>query len=322
LRRADRGLQGGQAGQVARLPRPLSVLRARAVSQPPLLVFFLVLPVVYLLALVGFPVAYNLLMSVQEVNLGNLAELWRPFVGFENYADALADPTFRKVFRNSVVFVVVNVIGQVGLGTFAAVCFASRFPGAEFLRGLLLAAWILPALVVGTLWKWMFATQYGVVNFVLTLLGIVRTPVHWLSDPAMSMTALNIAHVWFGLPFSMILIAAALTNIPDELYEAAELDGAGPVRRCWHITMPSIAPALLAVACLVLIASLRAFDVIFALTQGGPIDSTNVLPLLSYQASFQEFSFGRGAAIGSFAFVIVFTVALVYVRTLRLEDAA
>jgi multiple sugar transport system permease protein len=312
-------VHGAPAGPVARLPLTLTALRVRAGSQP-LLVLFLLLPVVYLLALVGFPVVYNLLMSVQEVNLGNLAELWRPYIGFENYADALADPTFRKVFRNSVVFVMVNVVGQVGLGTLAAVCFASRFPGAEFLRGLLLASWILPALVVGTLWKWMFATQYGVVNYALALLGFA--PVHWLSDPAMSMTALNIAHIWFGLPFSMILIAAALTNIPDELYEAAELDGAGPLRRLWHITLPSIAPALLAVACLVLIASLRAFDVIFALTQGGPIDSTNVLPLFSYQASFQEFAFGRGAAIGSFSFVIVFTVALVYVRTLRLEDAA
>jgi multiple sugar transport system permease protein len=118
------------------------------------------------------------------------------------------------------------------------------------------------------------------------------------------------------------LRSAALTTIPDELYEAAELDGAGAVRRFRHITLPSIASALLAVACLVLIASLRAFDVIFALTQGGPIDSTNVLPLLSYQASFQEFEFGRGSAIGSFAFVIVFAVALVYVRTVRLERAA
>jgi multiple sugar transport system permease protein len=296
-------------------------LRARAGAQPPLLVLFLLLPVVYLVALVGFPVVYNLLMSVQEVNLGNLADFWRPYVGFQNYADAIADPTFRKVFRNSVVFVVVNVIGQVGLGTLAAVCFAARFPGAEFLRGLLLSAWILPALVVGTLWKWMFAAQYGVVNYALTLLGFIRAPIHWLSDPAISMTALNIAHIWFGLPFSMILIAAALTNIPDELYEAAELDGAGAVRRLWHITLPSIAPALLAVACLVLIASLRAFDVIFALTSGGPVDSTNVLPLFSYQASFNEFDFGRGAAIGSFSFVIVFTVALVYVRTLRLESA-
>ena len=112
----------------------------------------------------------------------------------------------------------------------------------------------------------MLATQYGVVNFVLTALGLIGTPVHWLSDPAMSMTALNIAHVWFGMPFSMILIAAALAGIPGKSYEAAELDGACHLRRFRHITLPAIAPALFAVACLVTIASLRAFDVIFALT--------------------------------------------------------
>ena len=120
----------------------------------------------------------------------------------------------------------------------------------------------------------------------------------------------------------MILIAAALTTVPDPLYEAASIDGAGPLRRFRYITLPAMGPALLAVACLVTIGSLRAFDVIFALTQGGPLNSTNVLPLLSYQTSFQDFDFGRGAAIGSFAFLIVFAVALVYIRTLRSEQSA
>src|SRR5262249_508850 len=109
-------------------------------------------------------------------------------------------------------------------------------------------------------------------------------------------------------------IAAALTNIPDELYEAASLDGAGIFARFRFITLPAITPALLAVGCLVTISSLRAFDVIFAMTHGGPLDSPHVRPLRAYQASFQDFDFGRGAAIGMFAFVIVFAVALIYVR--------
>jgi multiple sugar transport system permease protein len=284
------------------------------------LLAFLALPMLYLIGMIGVPIVYNLVMSVQDVTLGNIAEFHRPFVGLDNFAVALSDPTFRQVLRNSAVFVVTNVVGQVGIGTMAAACFASGFPGAGTMRGLLLAAWILPGLVVGTVWKWMFATQYGVVNVVLVALGLIRTPINWLSDPDMSMTALNIAHIWFGMPFSMILVAAALTNVPNELYEAAALDGAGPLRRFRHITLPAIAPALFAVSCLITIASLRAFDVIFALTQGGPLNSTNVLPLLSYQASFQDFQFGRGAAIGSFAFFIVFGVALVYVRALRAEQ--
>jgi multiple sugar transport system permease protein len=161
-----------------------------------------------------------------------------------------------------------------------------------------------------------------VFNYVLLSLHLISQPVNWLSDPSIAMTALNIAHVWYGMPFSMILIAAALTGIPDELYEAASLDGAGPLARFRYITLPAIMPAVIAVGCLVTIASLRVFDVIFALTQGGPVDATNVLPLLSYQASFQDFDFGRGAAVGMFAFFAVFGVAVAYVITLRREAAA
>src|ERR1700722_14907606 len=138
-----------------------------------LLRIFLFVPTAYLLAVVGFPVVYNLLMSVQEVNLGNIADLWRPFVGLSNYTDAIADPTFRKAAGNTVVFVVANVVGQVGIGLVVAVCFARNFPGANYMRGLLLAAWMLPGLVVGTVWKWLFATQYGAINYLLASIGVI-----------------------------------------------------------------------------------------------------------------------------------------------------
>jgi multiple sugar transport system permease protein len=190
----------------------------------------------------------------------------------------------------------------------------------HFLRGLLLAAWMLPALVVGALWKWLFATEYGVLNFALIALGFVRAPVHWLADTSLSLASVTIANVWFGMPFSMILISAALTGIPLEPYEAASRDGAGPFQRFRYITFPALRPALLAVACLVTIYRMRAFDLIFAMTGGGPLDSSNVLPLFSYQFTFQQFRFGIGAAIGTFAFIIVFAIALVYVHTLRKEQ--
>jgi multiple sugar transport system permease protein len=211
---------------------------------------FLGLPVAYLLALVGFPIAYNVLMSLQEVVLSNIANFVRPFVGLDNYREAAADPAFRKVLVNSLLFVSINVLGQIAIGLGVALFFAQRFPGAHYLRGLLLSSWMLPALVVGALWKWLFATDYGVVNFALSSLRIINAPVHWLSDPAIALTSVTIANIWFGMPFSMILIAAALTGVPQELYEAAALDGAGPVARFRYVTLPAITPTLLAVACL------------------------------------------------------------------------
>ncbi|MCO5090602.1 carbohydrate ABC transporter permease [Bosea sp. (in: a-proteobacteria)] len=291
-------------------------------SQPALLYVFLALPVLYLVGFVGFPIAYNLMMSVQEVNLGNITEFARPFVGLDNYRTVLADESFRKVLVNTLLFVGFNVVAQIGIGLAVALFFAQGFPGAGFLRGLLLCSWMLPALVVGALWKWIFATEYGVANYVLQGLQLTGSPIHWLSDPAVALTSVTLANIWFGMPFSMILIAAALTAIPKEQYEAASLDGAGAGARFWYITLPALRPALLAVASLVTIYTMRAFDLIFAMTQGGPLDASNVLPLLSYQFSFNQFDFGTGSAMGSFAFLIVFAVALIYVRTLKHEEVA
>ncbi len=258
-------------------------------------------------------------MSVQEVELSNIANLIRPFAGLKNYQAAFADPSFRKVLLNSAIFVGVNVIGQVGIGLAVATFFAQRFPGAHFLRGLLLSSWILPALVVGALWKWIFATEYGVANYLLSWLRVIDAPIHWLSDTSFALSSVTIANIWFGTPFAMILIAAGLTGIAEEQYEAASLDGAGPFARFCYITLPALWPTLVAVACLVTIYTMRAFDLIFAMTQGGPLDASNVLPLLSYQLSFQRFHFGTGAAVGSFSFIIVLGVAVLYVRTLRRE---
>jgi multiple sugar transport system permease protein len=288
-------------------------------TRSPLLYLFLALPVGYLLVMVGFPIVYNLMMSVQDVTLGNIASLARPYVGLDNYAEALADPAFRWVFLNSIVFVSANVVAQVTIGLLVALFFAQRFPGAPFMRGALLAGWMLPALVVGALWKWVFAGEFGVLNYFLSSIPLIGGSVHWLSDPSYSLLSVTIANIWFGMPFSMILIAAALTGIPREYYEAAALDGAGAFARFRYITLPALRPTLLAVCCLVIIYTMRAFDLIFAMTEGGPIDSSNVLPLYSYQRSFTEFRFGLGAAMGTFAFFIVFGVALIYVRTIGKE---
>ena len=220
----------------------------------PLLLVFLLAPVFYLLALIGFPILYNIAMSFQDVTLRNLGQFLRPFVGLDNFREVIADPTFRKVFVNSLVFVSVNVVGQVSLGLLAALFFAETFAGAHFLRGLLLATWMLPGLVVGALWKWMFASQYGVVNFVLATLHLTKGPVHWLSDPAVAMSAVTIAHVWYIMPFSMILIAAALTAIPRNCTKPRRWTARGrwrasaisycrrSGRRCWRsrVWSPSI----------------------------------------------------------------------------------
>lgn len=276
--------------------------------------------VIFLAVFIGYPVIYNLAMSFQEVNVGNLRSMNRPFVGLANYVKLLDDPLFWVVARNTATFVVGNVVLQCLGGLGLALYFAQRFPGAGWLRGVILAGWMMPPLVIGAVWKWMLTSDNGVVNFALQSLGLVSDKIYWLSDPAMSLISVMVANIWFGLPFNMILIAAGLAGIPQDILEAAALDGAGPVRRFFSITLPLLAPTLYALVALTTIYTMRAFDLIWTMTHGGPVDSSNIFPVWSYRLSFEVFDFGTGAAISSAMLVIVFLVALVFVRSVRAES--
>lgn len=282
----------------------------------------LLIAVAYLVFFVGYPVLYNFLLSVQDVNLRNLATLNRPFVGLENYTAIVSDPLFPRVVRNTLFFVLGNVAVQFSLGLAIALLFHSGVAGGAYLRGLILAGWILPPMVIGALWKWMFATEFGVVNYLGETLGLVDDGVYWLSSPQTALIAVTIANIWFGLPFVVILLSAGLSNIPDDLYEAADLDGAGPLARFWFITVPLLKATMLAILCLGIIYTMRAFDLIWAMTKGGPVDSTTVLPLLSYRLSFEFFRFGQGAAVASLSLAVVFFVALLYARAIKTEYRA
>lgn len=275
--------------------------------------------VAFLALFIGYPVVYNLVMSFQEVNVGNLRSMDRPFVGLANYAKLLDDPLFWVVARNTANFVVGNVLLQCLGGLGLALYFAQRFPGAGWLRGVILAGWMLPPLVIGAVWKWMLISDNGIVNFMLQSLGLVAGKIYWLSDPEMALISVMAANIWFGLPFNMILIAAGLAGIPQDILEAAALDGAGPVRRFFSITLPLLAPTLYALVALTTVYTMRAFDLIWTMTHGGPVDASNIFPVWSYRLSFEVFDFGTGAAISTAMLAIVFLVALVFVRSVRAE---
>jgi multiple sugar transport system permease protein len=283
----------------------------------PLMVGFTAL---YLAFFVGYPVIYNLIMSVQDVTLGNIRYLVRPFVGLDNYAKLIADPLFLIVLQNTLLFVVGNVALQFLGGLALALFFQQPFPGASFFRGLILAGWILPPLVIGAVWKWLLASDNGVINYALHALGLTSGPVYWLSDPATSLIGVTMANVWFGVPFNMILLAAGLAGVPKDIYEAAALDGAGPVRRFFAITLPLLRPTIYALLALSTIYTMRAFDLIWTMTHGGPVDSSNIFPVWAFRLSFELFDFGGGAAVSTMMLVVVFFVALIYVRSVRAEQ--
>lgn len=276
----------------------------------------------YLLLFAGLPLIYNIVLSVQQVDLFGSESFIRPFVGLANYIDVLSRPEARGVLLNTVLFVALSLTFQLCIGFALALLFQQDFPAASFMRGLFLIGWIMPGLVVGAIWKLVFAGDYGVLNHLLLQLGVLHEKVFWLSNPNFSLYAVIVANIWLGVPFNMLLLSVGLSAIPRDLYEAAELDGAGPVRRFTSITLPMMRATLGAVISLGVIMTLQQFDLVAALTQGGPANSSQVAQYWSWQLSLQTFEISAGSAIATMMLSIVLVVAAIYVIATRNERLA
>lgn len=280
------------------------------------------LALAYLLILSAFPLVYNVVMSFQEVDMFSLASLVRPFVGLANYKTLFASPDFLPILLNTILFVVLSIGFQLSIGFGLALFFQQDFPGASYLRGLFLVAWIMPALVVGAVWKWIFAGDFGVLNYVLGQMGVISDKVFWLSDPAVSLYSVTIANIWLGIPFNMILLSVGLAGIPKDMYEAAALDGANALQRFWHMTLPMMRSTLGAVISLGIIFTLQQFDLFASLTQGGPANASNVAQYWSWQLSFETYDIASGSAVSCLMLGFVIVVAIFYVRSTRHEHQA
>ena len=273
----------------------------------------------FLLAFAGLPIVYNILMSFQQVDMFNLGSLIRPFVGFENYVAVVHQPEFWLVVRNTCVFVFGSIAGQFVLGFALAIFFAQKFPGSSTIRGLFLVSWVMPGLVVGALWSWILAGDFGVLNAILLDLNVIDANMFWKSDPALSLWAVIIANIWLGLAFNMMLLSVGLAAIPRDLYEAAELDGANAFQRFWTITLPMMRSTIGAVLALGLIYTLQQFDLFPAITEGGPANSSTVSQYWAWQMTFRLFDFAKSATISVMMLVLVLIASIVYVHSTRHE---
>ncbi|CAN7374333.1 carbohydrate ABC transporter permease [Devosia sp. LjRoot3] len=273
----------------------------------------------FLIAMAGLPLIYNVLMSFQQVDMFTLGSLIRPWAGFQNYIDVVREPAFWLVTKNTFIFVFFSMGGQFIIGFALALFFAQNFPGASTIRGLFLVSWVMPGLVVGAIWSWILAGDFGVLNTILKGLGIIQSNVFWKSDPAFSIWAVVIANIWLGLAFNMLLLSVGLAAIPRDLYEAAELDGANAFQRFWTITLPMMRSTIGAVLSLGLIGTLQQFDLFPAITEGGPANTSTVAQYWSWQMSFQLYDFAKGATISVMMLVLVLIASIIYVRSTRHE---
>lgn len=277
------------------------------------------LPLLFLFALAGLPLVYNVVMSFQEVDMFSLGTFVRPFAGFANYVDLFRQPETLPIIWNTVIFVVGSIAGQFLIGFGLALFFWVNFPGASWLRGLFLVSWVMPGLVVGAIWNWILSGDFGVLNFILRESGLISSNIFWRSDPNFSLWAVIIANIWLGTSFNMILLSVGLSAIPGDLYEAAELDGANAWQRFWTITVPMMRSTIGAIISLGLIFTLQQFDLFAAITDGGPNNSSNVTQYWAWDLSFRQYDFGKGATISVIMIVFVMFASVVYVRSTRHE---
>jgi multiple sugar transport system permease protein len=198
-----------------------------------------------------------------------------------------------------------------------ALFFWRSFPLNSTLRALLLAPWLLPLVVSSSVWQWMFAQDYGVINYLLLKLGVIDDKIPWLVDPTNALIAVIITNIWIGIPFSMAVFHSGLQALPRELLEAAELDGAGKIQRFFMIILPLLRPLTAIVFVLSVTYTVKVFDLIYVMTGGGPADATQTLAIFSFKLSFKLFDFGHGAAVGNVLVVISLAFAYFYIRSFR-----
>lgn len=274
----------------------------------------------YMILILGYPLIYNFILSFKNTNIKNFKSGASVFVGLENYMQLFKDPTFQLVIRNTFIFTIACLVVQFTIGFLFAMFFSKKFSFAGPIRGLVLIGYMMPMSVTALLGKNMFGVTEGVINNLLMKLGVIHTPVEWLVSTSTALIAVIAVNCWVGIPFNMLLLTSGLTGISDDIYESASMDGANKLQRFLHITLPLMKPAILSVLMLGFIYTFKAFDLMFVMTAGGPLNSTDVLGTYSYTLSFTQYEFSKGAASAMILFGCLFIIGLFYLRLTAKED--
>lgn len=264
-------------------------------------------------AVVVYPVIDGLLLSFREYRL-NRPALGTPFIGLEHYRELLTDPIIRIALRNTVTWVTVGALSQFVLGIITALALHRSLRGFNLARVLILVPWLLPSVVSANMWRLMLDARLGVVNDLLMKVGIFDTPRAWFTSPDWALYEVLVVELWKHFPFFTLFLLAGLHAIPQELYEAASVDGSGIWRRFRDITIPMLMPVIVAAVILRVIGLFNSPDVLLILTGGGPGYATQTISLYGFQTAYLNFDFGYAASISVLALACLMAFTVVYVR--------
>ena len=297
--------------------------KSSKVSETTLGLLFSLPALIYMMVFIGYPMIQNLILSLKNVDVYTFAKPEaQAFVGLQNYKELFTDANsiLSKSILNTLIFTVGSIFFQFIIGFGLALLFNQKFPGSSFFRGVTMISWLLPVTVAGLLFKFMFQLNGGIINQFLMSAHLIKQPVEWLLNGNTAMAAIITANIWIGIPFNMMLILTGLTTVPEEIYESASLDGANKLQKLIHITIPMIKPAIMSVLTLGFVYTFKVFDLVWVMTKGGPINSTELVSTYAYRLSFEEFQFCRGAASANILFLILLFVGFFYLRTISDDE--
>lgn len=270
---------------------------------------------VFLVLLIGYPLFRVLWDAFQHANLINTS--LSGFIGLENFADVVADRHFPRAVRNTIVWTVASVAGEFVIGLGAALLLNRRIRGQGIFRVLTFIPWLVPIIVAGMTWEWMLNPDFGIVNSLLVSSGITDSPINFLGDARWAMATVIFVNIWRSFPYYTISFLAALQAIPQELYEAAQIDGASAWRQFRSVTFPQLRSPALIIVFIHIIWTAVNFDFIWVMTQGGPNYATITLPILIYRYSMQDFNVGMASALSTMMLISTTLVFVLYYRVRR-----
>lgn len=264
-----------------------------------------------MMLVLGYPIVYNLIISFFRWTLRSPE---KPFIGFANYIAVLGGEKFLIILWNTIVWTVAGVFLQMVIGIALALFVNDLVQGKKFMRTIVLIPWLIPGVVTALMWKWMMQADVGIINYLLIRSGITGHNVLFLSNPALALPSLIFVNLWKAVPFWFLMITAALQDKPQEQIESATLDGARYHHVLRFIILPHLSPVIASTGVLTTIWTLNYFDLIWATTKGGPMDSTSTLPIYTYRLAFEFNDFGRAAALAVISLFIVSAVCIPYTR--------
>jgi len=285
-------------------------------------ILFVLPALLYMLIFVGYPIVCNFILSFQDITVKTINSAVKPFIGLDNYVKLFQDSVLKTSVWNTLLFTVLSLIFQFAVGFLLALFFTKKFSFSKPVRGLMMMPWMIPVTITALMFKFMFGSNVGIINQALQALHLIASPIDWLTSPHSAMFALVFTNIWIGIPFNMILLSAGLTLIPRELYESASIDGANKIQTFFSITLPLLKPTIEAVLILGFIYTFKVFDLVYVMTNGGPVNSTHLLSTYSYKLSFSLFKYSQGATAANILFVILFCVSLIYLKLVYSDEEA